>query len=596
MKGLAMIHRFGSVVLALVVVCGGEAACGDAVSEFRKLLDDMWEFGLVEDPLFATSVGDRRADDKLPEVSLAAAARRRAADVKFQQRLTAIVRTDLPPAEQTNYDVLARQLREGLAEYEFQSHLTPITNRSGFHIEFPDVRTQIPLTTTRDFENYVARLRAFPEFAAGHVELMRAGVAAERTLPAVILKGWEEAVETHVVDDPAKSVFYEPLVAIPPTVPASEHERLRTAARAAIAEGIVPGYRLFRDFMRDEYVPAARGTIGASALPRGREFYRHRVRMFTTLDVTPEEVHRLGLAEVERLRGEMTAIVAKVEFDGDLAAFIDHLRNEPRYYAETPEELLKEAATILKRIDGELPALFGKLPRMPYGLKPIPAYIAPRTTSAYYMRPTGDGTKSGTFYLNTYNLKSRPLYALESLALHEAVPGHHLQIALQQEMEDLPEFRRYANFTAFIEGWALYAERLGLEVGMYEDPRSDFGRLSMEMWRACRLVVDTGMHDLGWTRAQAIEFMKRNSAESLHNIEAEIDRYIGWPGQALAYKVGQMKISSLRAQAEAELGERFDVRGFHDAVLAGGSVPLDVLERSVAAWIEHVQNSQTGGG
>jgi uncharacterized protein (DUF885 family) len=337
--------------------------------------------------------------------------------------------------------------------------------------------------------------------------------------------------------------------------------------------------------MHDEYVPRTRGSISASALADGRDFYRFRVRRFTTLDLSPDEVHQRGLQEVKRIRGEMEEIIRRVEFDGDFAAFVEHLRTEPKFYAETPEELMKEAAAILKRMDGELPLLFGRLPRMPYGLRPVPEYIAPRTTSAYYQRPTGDGTRAGFFYLNTFNLKSRPLFALEALALHEAVPGHHLQLAIQQELQDLPNFRRFSDVTAFIEGWALYAERLGLESGFYADPYSDFGRLSMEMWRACRLVVDTGIHWLDWSRPKAIAFMQENSAQSLHNIEAEVDRYIAWPGQALAYKIGELQIRELRASAEDELDERFDLRAFHDVVLGGGAVPLDVLEGAVKQWV-----------
>jgi uncharacterized protein (DUF885 family) len=584
------------VAIAAVLSAHANAAVADEADDaFVKLYTDMWEYALNEDPLFATSVGDHRANDKLPLVSLADSARRNAQDRTFQQRLEAIDRNALSPTNQVNYDILARQLREDIAEFQFQSHLTPISNRSGFHIEFPELRRDVPLITVRDFENYIARLRAFDAYAAGYIELLRAGIAAERTLPAVILRGYEPTIETHIVDDPKRSLLYEPLVDLPPTVPESEHERLRDAAQAAIRSGVVAGYRRFRDFMRDEYVPSARGSIGASALPDGRDFYRHRVRKYTTLDITPEEVHKTGLAEVARIRAEMQEIMRQVEFDGDFAEFVEYLRNEPKFYAETPEGLMKEAALILKRIDGKLPELFGRLPRMPYGLREIPAYIAPRTTSAYYQPPTGDGTRAGFYNLNTFNLKSRPLYALESLSLHEAVPGHHLQIALQQELEDLPNFRRFGGATAFVEGWALYAERLGLECGFYTDPYSDFGRLSMEMWRACRLVVDTGMHYLGWTREQAVEFMAANSAESIHNIEAEIDRYIGWPGQALAYKIGELKIRELRARAEAELGEKFDVRAFHDAVLGGGSVPLDVLEQQIEAWIAEVQGSVASG-
>jgi uncharacterized protein (DUF885 family) len=282
----------------------------------------------------------------------------------------------------------------------------------------------------------------------------------------------------------------------------------------------------------------------------------------------------------------MEEVIRKSGFQGDFAAFVEHLRTDPQFYAETPEELMKEVSYVLKKMDGKLPELFGRLPRMPYGIRPVPDYIAPKTTTAYYSVPSGDGTRAGFYYVNTYNLKSRPLFEIEALSLHEAVPGHHLQLALQQEMEGLPKFRRFAGFTAFVEGWALYAERLGLEVGFYEDPYRDFGRLSYEMWRACRLVVDTGMHHQGWTRQRAIDFMAENTALARHNIEAEVDRYISWPGQALAYKTGELKIRQLRRHAEEELGDQFNVRDFHDAVLGSGSVPLDVLEKVVEEYIE----------
>jgi uncharacterized protein (DUF885 family) len=307
--------------------------------------------------------------------------------------------------------------------------------------------------------------------------------------------------------------------------------------------------------------------------------------MFTTLDITPEQVHETGQAEVRRIRDEMDAVIRKVGFAGDFKAFVEHLRSEPRFYAETPEQLLKEVTYVLKKMDGELPRLFKTLPRTPYGIREVPAYLAPKTTTAYYQQPAGDGSQAGFYYINTYNLKARPLYEIEALSLHEAVPGHHLQIAIQQELTGLPHFRRFANFTVFIEGWGLYAERLGLEVGFYDDPYRDFGRLTYEMWRACRLVVDTGMHYLGWTREQAIQFMEQNTALSMHNIQAEVDRYISWPGQALAYKIGELKIRELRQLAERELGDKFDVREFHDVVLSGGALPLTVLQENVTSYI-----------
>jgi uncharacterized protein (DUF885 family) len=597
---LSKLIMMGSVAAALAgsaafvdhargVAIAEESSASAADAEFKALYEAMWEFELEENPLFATNVGDHRANDRLPKVSVNDSKRRHLHDLRFQKILESIDRAALSSANQVNYDILARQIREGLVEYDFQSHLTPITNLRGFHTEFPELRREVPLKSLKDYENYIARLRAFDAYAAGHIEILRAGIAAQKTLPGVILIGYEPTIETHIVDNPERSLLYEPLVKFPSGVPESEHARLREAALAAIRDSVVVGYKRFRDFMKNEYVPASRGSISVSALPGGRDYYRHRVRKFTTLDVTPEEVHQRGLAEVARIRGEMEAIREKVGFEGDLVAFFEHLRTEPKFYVSTPEELMKETSAILKRMDGELPTLFGKLPRMPYGLRPVPDYVAPRMPSAYYQQPAGDGTRAGFFYINTYNLKGRPLYELEALACHEAVPGHHLQIALQQEMTDLPNFRRYSDVTAFIEGWGLYSERLGLEAGFYTDPYSDFGRLSMEMWRACRLVVDTGMHYFDWTREKAIKYMQENSAESLHNIEAEIDRYIGWPGQALAYKMGELKIRELRAHAEKQLGDRFDVRSFHDTVLAGGAVPLDVLEKQVDAWISEQQ-------
>lgn len=564
------------------------AFCGAAepADRLAELLDEVWQWRLAESPQFATRSGEHAYNDRLASVSLADADRRAAAERSFLKRLDAIPVEGLSNDERLERDLLIRDLQDSLAEHAFGDHLMPVDGRTGFHIWFPDMPGWAPLGSIEDYENYVARLRAFPAYAEGHMDLMREGVRRGLTVPAVVLEGYQESIEAHVVDDATASVFYKPVEEFPDSVPEAERDRLRDAVRAAIEEAVAPTYRRFLTFMADEYVPNCRGTVGASALPGGRDFYRHRVRKYTTLDTTPEEVHQRGLAEVKRIRGEMDEIIERVGFDGDFAAFVEHLRSEPRFYAETDEQLLEKCAAILKKADGELPALFGRLPRMPYGLKPVPDYIAPKTTSAYYMRPNGDGSKAGFFFLNTYDLGSRPIYMLEALALHEAVPGHHLQIALQQELEGLSPLRKNGGFTAFVEGWALYAERLGLELGFYEDPYSDFGRLSMEIWRACRLVVDTGVHYFGWTRERAIAYMSENSAMSEHNIRAEIDRYIGWPGQALAYKSGELKIRELRARAEERLGDRIDIRAFHDAVLENGAVPLTVLDRLIDEWIE----------
>ncbi|MFO0819659.1 MAG: DUF885 domain-containing protein [Pirellulales bacterium] len=557
-----------------------------AASGFARLLEDSWNFDVEENPLFATSLGDTRFNDRLPRETPADHARRIEKRREFLRRLEQIPRLELSSSERLNYDIFERQLRDDIAEFEHGANLQPITGRSGFHISFPDLPREAPLRSVRDYENYFARLRAFPTYVDDHIALMREGLRRGLVLPAIVLEGYRDSITPHIVDDPAKSLFYSPLQKWPTAVGEPERKRLELDARQAITEGVVAGYRRLLEFMEKEYAPAARGSIGASALPGGREFYRHRVRLFTTTDMTPDEVHAVGLSEVRRIREEMESIVRKVKFQGDFAAFLQFLRTDPRFYATSPEQLQKEVALILKRMDGELPRLFLKLPRTPYGLRVIPDYIAPRTTSAYYQPPSADGRIAGYYYLNTFNLKSRPLYEMEALSLHEAVPGHHLQIALQQELEGLPKFRRFTSFTAFVEGWALYSERLGLELGFYQDPYSDFGRLTFEMWRACRLVVDTGMHHLGWTREQAIAFMSENTALAEHNIRAEVDRYIGWPGQALGYKIGELKIRELRTFAENQLGDRFDIREFHDIVLRDGAVPLDVLEASVRAWVE----------
>lgn len=585
---MTTIRRIVVSLLALLPLSASPvAAQRSAAEQLTKLLEENWEYRMKEFPTWATRVGDHRYDDRLSSVSLADSRRRNELGRDFLKRLDAIDRDGLPREGQVNYDIFRRELSDSVRDYEFGAYRIPISNRGGFHISFPELRRKMPLGAATEYENYIARLNGFSQLADGHIELMRKGLEDGWTLPSVVLEGYREPLEVHLVDDPEKSLFFEPFKDMPNSISAADQERLKEAARQAIRDSIVPGYRRFLTFMQDEYVPKARSSIGASAMPGGRDYYRFRVRQSTTLDVTPEEVHQIGLAEVKRIRAEMLEVIKRAKFDGDFAAFVKFLRTDPRFYAKTPEELMRHTALVLKKIDGRLPELFQKLPRMPYGIQPVPDYIAPRTTTAYYQGPAGDGTRAGFYFVNTYDLKSRPLYEIEALSLHEAVPGHHLQIALQQELTGTPAFRRFTGFTAFTEGWALYAERLGLEVGFYQDPYNDFGRLTYEMWRACRLVVDTGIHYFGWTRDQAIDFMAENTALSMHNIRAEVDRYIAWPSQALGYKMGELKIRELRGRAEKELGPKFDLRQFHDVVLGSGSVPLDVLEENVANYIRN---------
>ncbi len=572
----------GSVVLLFF---GAVDVSATASSNLQKLFSDEWQYRMVSDPLSATAYGVHDYNDQLTDVSLAAQEQDSKKQAEFLRRLEAIDRGSLSPVEQNHYDAFHWLLRDRLAEFEFNTHLMPITNRSGFHVYFPQLPEQVPLNTVEDYDNYVARLRAFDRYADQHIELMKQGIASGYVLPAIVLEGVEDAISPHIVDDPRESLLFDAFDEFPDDVGVADQDRFRREGGNAIATSVVPGYRKFLAFMTDEYLPAARQDIGASALPNGKKFYEHRVRRFTTLDISPQEVHDIGHSEVKRIRGEMAAVIEEVDFTGSFAEFVEFLRTDDRFYVDSPEQLMKETAYVLKKMDGELPRLFKTLPRTPYGIKRIPDYIAPKTTTAYYNPPPGDLTRGGYYYVNCYDLPSRPLYEIEALSLHEAVPGHHLQIALSSEMQGVPEFRKYMGLTAFVEGWALYSERLGLEVGFYQDPYSNFGRLTYEMWRALRLVVDTGMHYLGWTRQQAIDFMSENSALTLHNITTEVDRYISWPGQALGYKMGELKIRELRALAEKEMGDAFDVREFHDVVLQNGSVPLNVLTRNVEAYI-----------
>jgi len=580
-------------LLASAILTPCIAVSQTPAERLNALFDERWETTLRESPVFATSVGDRRYNDKLADEGLNAERRRYDYSRASLDRLRAIPRDSLSRADQINRDILERSLRESLEAFDLGGHLIPITNREGFHTGFPELHSRVPLRTTEDYRNYIARLAAFRKHAGDHIELMREGARRGMVLPRVSLDGIEGALTPHIVDDPAKSLLYEPFTAFPATVPVGDRAALITAGRTAITTGVVAGYRDFLQFIQKEYRPAARTTLGASNLPNGRKYYEYLVRQYTTLDdATPDKVHATGLREVARIRAAMDSVMKTSGWTGDFKGFVAFLRTDPRFYAKTPKELMEKNAYFLKLMDGELPKLFGKLPRMSYGIKTIPDYIAPRTTTAYYGQPAGDGTRAGTYWINVYDLPSRPFYEIEALASHEAVPGHHLQIALQQELTGVPNFRRFSGFTAFVEGWALYSESLGKEMGFYKDPYSEFGRLSYDMWRACRLVVDTGIHWKGWTRQQAIDYMAANSALTITNITNEVDRYIAWPGQALAYKTGQMKIRELRSEAERELGMKFDVRQFHDVVLATGSVPLPILEANVRGWIAEQKSAR----
>lgn len=559
-----------------------------AQEQLQKLFEDHWEYSLQSNPLFATSQGDHRFNYELPETGLRAMEESYQKSKEFLSRLYEIPRGNLSDESRINYDIFKNQLEGSIRAYKLNHHLLPLNGWWDYHASFATLGEDVPLETVKDYENYLSRLEGFPEYNGGYIERMKKGIELGIMRPRIVFDDYVASIEALITESPEEHRLYEPFEDYPKNFSEEEKERLTNRARKAVGEIVIPEFQRLRDFLVDEYIPNTTETIGITEIPGGEGYYDYLIRDHTTIDITADEVHQIGLDEVERIRSEMMEIVESEGYGDDFDAFVEFLRTDDQFYVETPEDLLKETAYVLKTIDGKLPELFKTLPRLPYGIEPIPDYLAPRTATAYYSRGAADGTEAGTYAVNTYDLDSRPLYEIPALSLHEAVPGHHLQIALQQEMDNLPKFRTVASYTAFTEGWALYAERLGEEIDMYETPYKKFGQLSYEMWRALRLVVDTGMHAKGWTRDEAIQYMADNSALSLHNIRSEVNRYIFWPGQALAYKMGEIKIRELRSMAEEELGEDFNLREFHDVVLMNGSVPLSVLEANVMEWIEAV--------
>ncbi len=557
----------------------------DASASLHELFDREWKWALSEHPLFATPVGIHEYDDRLGSVSAADEKRRSEKTHEFLTELGAIPPEGLSNEDRTNAEIFRRQLEDRLDSFRFREYEIPLSADWGFHTSLTRLPDEMPFSTPRDYDNYVARLRAVPAYVDGEIAVMREGLARGMTLPKIVLTGIDETMTAHVVKDAEKSVWWKPFTRFPATFTTEEKKRLEGEGRRAILNSAVPAFANLADFMVHDYIPRARSTTATSDLPDGRAYYEFLLRRFTTLPLTAEQIHQTGLSEVARIQKEMDEVIRQVGFTGDFKAFVEFLRTDPRFYAKTPDELLERAAWICKRMDGKLPSLFKTLPRLPYGVAPVPSEIAPKFTGGRYVEAPVGSTQPGYFWVNTYQLDHRPFYTLEALALHESVPGHHLQIALSQEQKDLPNFRRYSYISTFGEGWGLYCEHLGLEAGFYTDPYSNFGRLTYEMWRACRLVVDTGMHAMGWSREEALDYLGSHTALSLHEVQTEIDRYIATPGQAVSYKIGELTIRRLRKRAEDALGKKFDVREFHDAVLLNGSVPMPVLEEQIDRYI-----------
>jgi len=572
------------LILTWLLLTSSSAAFADATADFNALLDEHWAWTLTNSPVMASMMGDRSRNQDWGDQSLDAIDQRHNETREFLRRTYAIDREVLSVDNQLNYELFRRQLQDDVDGHQFNGDLMPFSHQRGIQT-LDGLTNSLRLSTEQDYDDWIARLGKIDEVIDQTIDLAEAGRKAGLMPPAVLMQRIPDQLSGQVVEFAADSPFFRPFAALPETFAAADRERLRAEATEVIEKTVIPAYKKLDSYFNTKYLPDATQTIGLSSLENGNAWYEFQARSYTTTRLTPDEIHRIGLDEVKRIRDEMQAVIAEVGFEGSFQDFLEHLRTDPQFYFETPEELYQEYLATSKRIDPELVKLFGKLPRMPYGVKPIPESIAPNTTTAYYSRPAADGSRAGIYWVNLYKPEVRPKYEIEVLSVHEAMPGHHLQLALQQELGDMPMFRRFMGFTAFVEGWGLYSERLGYDLGLYKDPYSRFGQLTYDMWRAVRLVVDTGMHYKGWTRQQAIDFFLDNAAKTEHDIVNEIDRYIDWPGQALAYKIGQLKILTLRERAEVELGEDFDIRAFHDELLGAGALPLDLLEQRMDKWM-----------
>lgn len=555
-----------------------------ATQALHALFDEEWERDMRESPEEASYRGDKRFNDRWTDMGMAAIQARMEGDRKALQRLRAIDRKALSASDQLNYDVFAWDLEKAVERQKYREYLSPVGHSGGVQTA-EGISEVLPFATTKDYRDWLARMRAIPVVIEQNEALMREGAATGNTPPRVLMERVTGQIQAQIVDDPTRSPFYKPFARFADTVPEADRAALQAEAKQVIAETIVPAYRGFATFFANEYLPKTRTSIAATDLPDGKAYYDFVAGYFTTTDLSAEQIHQIGLKEVARIRAGMEKIRTEVGFKGNLAEFFQYLRSDPKFFYTTPQELFTGYEAISKRIDPQLVKVFKTIPRLPYGVRAIPDNIAPDTTTAYYQPGAVDGSRAGFYYVNLYKPEVRPKWEMMALSLHEAVPGHHFQFARGMELPDAPMFRRTAYFVAYGEGWGLYAERLGYDMGLYDDPYDRMGQLAYDMWRAVRLVVDTGMHSKGWSRDKAIAYFMDNSPKTRQDVVNEIDRYIGWPGQALAYKIGQLKISELREKASRQLGDRFDLREFNDAVLETGSVPLEALEARIDAWI-----------
>ncbi len=566
----------------------------DNLSESERLqefLDLYFEYAMLEFPEFATFIGVPGDHGRWTDNSLAAEERREQEEIRAYEILKSIDREQLEGEDRLNYDLLHHDMGESIAGQKFMNEFLVLNQMNGVHQNISQMTAMMPGRSVGDFENILSRLDGVETLVTNAMERLRMGLEKGVTPPKVTLRDVPGQIEALLTEDPKQSALLASFQRMPESIDESERERLMAEAVGIYERELRPSFQALHTFLVDEYIPGARESIATRDLPDGAEWYAFNARQSTTTTMTPQEIHDIGLSEVKRIRGEMDRVIEESGFEGSFTEFTDFLRTDPQFYFETADELLMAYRDIAKRADAKMVSLFGTLPRLPYGIEPVPDFMAPSQTTAYYQPGSLEAGRPGTYFANTYALDTRPKWEMEALTLHEAVPGHHFQIALQQEIEDLAWFRRFGGYGAYIEGWGLYSESLGEEIGFYEDPYSKFGQLTYEIWRAIRLVVDTGMHYLGWSRQEAIDYFIANTGKQEHDIIVEVDRYIVWPGQALSYKIGELKIKELRKWAETELGDSFDIRAFHDVVLGNGALPLDVLEIQVKEWVGGVKDA-----
>ncbi len=576
-------NRLVISTLALLISFNSFSSSDEDI-RFLEIVDSEWQRSIDENPLYASYMGDKSSNQDWPDLSEKSLRIRQKKTRDVLEKIKNIDTEKLSEENKLNHRLFLYNYERSVRGQQFDSHLLVFGQRGGIQLEH-ETAESLGFMSRQDYLDWIARLEKLPNYIEQHITLAKLGIERNVTAPKILMERVARQIELQLVDEPTDSPFFNVFETIPANI--EDRSEIREKAIEVISEDVIPAYHKFRDFFIDEYLPASRTTIGVSDLPNGKAWYENLARYHTSTELMPDEIHQIGLSEVKRIRTEMNKIIERVGWEGTFDEFLNFLRTDPQFYFETGEELLQAYLATSKKLDPKIVPLFKVLPRMPYGIKPIPIESAPDTTTAYYMRPSADGSRAGYYYVNLYKPEVRPKYEIEVLSVHEAVPGHHLQIALAMEIENIPNFRKYSGYTAYVEGWGLYSESLGYDMGLYQDPYSEFGALTYDMWRAVRLVVDTGMHYKGWSREQAIEFFKENAAKTEQDIINEVDRYLIMPGQALAYKIGQLKIMELKKKSKESLGEKYDIKEFHHVILGEGALPLDILEEKVDQYIEN---------